>query len=201
MSSVSSNQLCVREGAGYDEVLPSGQNDPGTSSEERILLATSPSTRDEDLDTDRSKGDSTDGLVSAKPPTQSVISLDGLRDFIILPLWMVNDFISTIKESHFKTFREKYQIPNHIPLCLPYKLEKCYYEGVEGVEVYEQILKVGLRFPLSALHRRLLQYLGLAIMQIAPNAWRVFLGVEVLYGAMSNRTCRLTVEEFCTVTV
>ena len=58
------------------------------------------------------------------------------------------------------------------------------------------MLKAGLRFPLSALHRRLLQYLGLTVTQISPNAWRVFLGVEVLYGAMSDGARRLMVEEF-----
>ena len=58
------------------------------------------------------------------------------------------------------------------------------------------MLKVGLRFPLSTLHRRLLQYLGLSINQISPNAWRVFLSVEVLYGTMSDGAQRLTVEEF-----
>ena len=57
-------------------------------------------------------------------------------------------------------------------------------------------MKAGLRFLLSALHCRLLQYLGLAVTQISPNAWRVFLGVEVLYEAMSNGARRLTVEEF-----
>ena len=86
MSSVSSNQLCVYEEAGYDEVFPLGHNNPGTSSEERNLSVTSPSTRDEDLDMDRSEGDSTNGLVGAEPPTQSVIGPDGLREFIILPL-------------------------------------------------------------------------------------------------------------------
>ena len=109
---------------------------------------------------------------------------------------MVNDFTSTIKESHFKKLREKYQIPVNILLCLPYMSKKCYYKGVEGVRVYEQMLKAGLRFPLSSLHRQLLQYLGLAVTQISPNTWRVFLGVEVLYGAMSNRARRLTVKEF-----
>ena len=108
MSSASGNQSCVREGASYDEVFPSGQNDPGTSSEERNPLATSPSIRDEDLDTDRLEGDSTDGLDGAEPPTQFVIGPNGFREFIILPLWMVNDFISTIKQAHFKTLREKY---------------------------------------------------------------------------------------------
>ena len=88
MSSVSSSQSCVHKGAGYNEVFPSGQNNPRTSSEERNLSATSPSTKDEDLDTDRLEGDSTDGLNGAEPPTQSVIGPDGLREFIILPLWM-----------------------------------------------------------------------------------------------------------------
>ena len=58
------------------------------------------------------------------------------------------------------------------------------------------MLKARLRFPLSAIHRRLLQYLGLAATLISPNAWRVFLGVEVLYEAMLDRARRLTVEEF-----
>ena len=88
----------------------------------------------------------------------------------MLPIWTVNDFISTIKQTHFKTLREKYQIPVNIPLHLPYQSEKCYYEGVEGVGVYKQMLKAGLKFPLSALHCHLLQYLGLVVTQISPNA-------------------------------
>jgi len=111
---------------------------------------------------------------------------DGLREFTLLPLWTVNDFVSKIKESHFKTLKDKYQIPVHIPIRLPYKSEKCYYEGLKDIGIYEQMLKARLRFPLSALHRCLLQYLGLFVNQISPNAWRVFLSVEVLYGAMSD---------------
>ena len=95
---------------------------------------------------------------------------------------MINDFDSSIKQKHFNKLREKYQIPISIPICLPFKSEKCYYRGAEDVGVYEQMLKAGLRFLLSALHRRLLQYLGLAVTQISPNAKRVFLGAEVLYG-------------------
>ena len=110
--------------------------------------------------------------------------------------WTVNDFTSTIKESHFKTLKEKYQILVNIPLCLPYMSEKCYYKGVEGIGIYEQMLKAGLRFPLSSLHCQLLQYLGLAITQISLNAWRVFLSVDVLYKAMSDGALRLTVKEF-----
>ena len=84
--------------------------------------------------------------------------------------WTVNDFNSTIKKKHFSTFRANYQIPDNIPTRLPYKSEKCYYEEVEGVGVYEQMLKAGLRFPLSSLHHELLTYLGLSVNQVSPNA-------------------------------
>ena len=163
MSNALSNQSFVHDGAGYDEMFSSGQKDPDISSEERSPSATSPSSRDEGLEMDRPEDVSSDGLVDAEPPIQSVIGPNGLREFIMLPLWTISDFRSIIKESHFKTLRSKYQIPDNIPLHLPYKSEKCYYRGVEGVEVYEQMLKAGLRFPLSSLHRQLLQYLGLAV--------------------------------------
>ena len=96
----------------------------------------------------------------------------------------MNNFRSTIKEKHFNTLRANFQIPDNIHIHLPYKSEKCYYEGVEGVGVYEQMLKARLRFPLSSLHRELLKYLGLSVNQVSPNAWRVFIAMEVLYGAM-----------------
>ena len=98
-----------------------------------------------------------------------VIGANGLREFIMLSEWTVNHFVSTIKENHFKTLRENYQIPENIPICLPYKSEKCYYNGVEGVDVYEQMLKAGLRFPLSTLHHELLKCLGLSINQVSLN--------------------------------
>ena len=37
---------------------------------------------------------------------------------------------------------------------------------------------------------------GLFVSQISPNAWRVFIVMEVLYGAMSNGARSLTVQEF-----
>ena len=49
MSSASSNQSYVRERADYDEVYPSGQNDLGTSSEDKDSSAISPS-RDKEID-------------------------------------------------------------------------------------------------------------------------------------------------------
>ena len=72
----------------------------------------------------------------------------------------------------------------------------CYYDEVDDLGVYEQALKAGLRFPLNTLKRELLQHLGLSVSQISPNAWRVFIVMEVLYGAMSGGSRSLTVREF-----
>ena len=58
------------------------------------------------------------------------------------------------------------------------------------------MLKAGLRFPLSSLHCELLKYLGPSVNQVSPNAWRVFIAMEVLYGAMTDGARRLTVREF-----
>ena len=62
--------------------------------------------------------------------------------------------------------------------------------------MYEQMLKAGLRFPLNSLHYELLKYLGLSINQVSPNAWRVFIAMEVLYGVMTDDARRLAVREF-----
>ena len=66
MSSVSSEESCVRKGAGYDKVFLLGQDDPSTSSDERNPFPTS---RDEDLDINGSESDSNDSQVGADPFT------------------------------------------------------------------------------------------------------------------------------------
>ena len=191
MSSASSNQSFVRDGAGYEELYSSSCRDLDELSE-RSPSATSPSSKNEDMELVEPEEGFDDGDQGIK----SVVGADGLREFVMLPEWTVNNFRSTIKEVHFKTLRAIYQIPDHIPIRLPYKSEKCYYDGVDDVGVYEQALKAGLRFPLNTLKRELLQHLGLSVSQISPNAWRVFIAMKVLYGAMSGGSRSLTVREF-----
>ena len=156
MSSASSNQSFIRDGASYEELYPSGYKNPDELSE-RSPSATSPSSKNEDMELVEPEEGSDDGDQRIK----SVVGADELREFVMLPEWTVNNFRSTIKEVHFKTLRAIYQIPDHFPIRLPYKAEKCYYDGVDDVGVYEQALKAGLRFPLNTLKRELLQHLGL----------------------------------------
>ena len=46
--------------------------------------------------------------------------------------------------------------------------------------MYDAMFAAGLRLPLTALHRQLVDYLGLSVSQIALNAWRTFIGAEIL---------------------
>ena len=124
MSSASSNQSFVRDGAGHEELYPSGCRDPDELSE-RSSSATSPSSKNEDMELAEPEEGSDDGDQGIK----SVVGADGLREFVMLPEWTVNNFKSTIKEVHFKTLRAIYQIPDHIPIRLPYKSKNATMTG------------------------------------------------------------------------
>ena len=82
MSSASSEQSCVRNGAGYNMVYLLGQDNLSTSSDEKVPSTNSPSTEeDDDLDVDESESDSNDDedIGNDEPPIQSVIGPYGLR--------------------------------------------------------------------------------------------------------------------------
>ena len=82
MSSASSNQSFVRDGASYEELYPSGYKDPDELSE-RTPSATSPSSKNEDMELAEPEEGSDDGDKGIK----SVVGADGLREFVMLPEW------------------------------------------------------------------------------------------------------------------
>ena len=96
----------------------------------------------------------------------------------------------------FKNLRDRFQIPENIPIHLPWKFEKCYSRKTTNVGIYDAMFTAGLRLPLTELHRQLANFLGLSISQIAPNAWRIFIGAKVLWGRLSGGNRRLTLDEF-----
>ena len=51
-----------------------------------------------------------EGFDDSEQRIKSVVGTDELREFVMLPEWTVNNFTSTIKEAHFKTFRAIYPI-------------------------------------------------------------------------------------------
>ena len=86
-------------------MYPSSYKDPDDLSEERSPPASSPSSKNEDMgviEPEEGSDDSEDQRI------KSVVGADGLREFVMLPEWMIIAFTSTIKEPHFKTLRANY---------------------------------------------------------------------------------------------
>ena len=101
-----------------------------------------------------------------------------------------------MSDKFFSELRVRYQILEHILIRLPYENKKCYTGRTTDVGMYDAMFAAGLRFPLTALHRQLVDYLGLSVSQIAPNAWRTFIGAEILWGSLSGGNHQLTLDEF-----
>ena len=102
MSSASSNQSVVHDGAEYEEVYLSGHKEPESPDEERSPSASSLSSTNEDMEMVEVEETSDDG---EDLPLGPVIGVDGLREFIMLLEWTVHKFTSVIKEKHFSIFR------------------------------------------------------------------------------------------------
>ena len=63
----------------------------------------------------------------------------------------------------FVKLRTRYQIPDHIPIRLPEENETSYSRRTADVGMYDAMFAVGLRLPLTALHRQLADFLGLSV--------------------------------------
>ena len=150
-------------GEGEEEVVGEGEDENDEGEEER----------EDTGDEDNGDEETSDG-VSESPG-------DGHTYPFILPkIWTVNDFMPTMSIEVFNTLQDHYQIPNHIPIRLPGKFGKCYSGRTANIGMYNAMFMAGLRLPLTALHRQLANFLGLSISQVAPNAWRIFIGAEIL---------------------
>ena len=75
-----------------------------------------------------------------------------------------------MSEKVFKELHTRFQIPDHISIHLPRKKEKCYTGRTIDVGMYDTVLATGLRLPLMALHRQLVEFMRPSVSQIAPNA-------------------------------
>ena len=82
MSSVSSNQSFVRDGMSYEEVYMSSYRDPDDLSKERSSSASSPSSKNEDMEVVEPEKGSDDG---EDQRIKSVVGADRLREFVMLP--------------------------------------------------------------------------------------------------------------------
>jgi len=215
-----SEQLSVRKGASYDEVFQSSHEPKeGLSwSLERETLAHSLDKEVESCDgeegdeeevdeceDDGDKGgkegedDKDEGEVDGRTPECGSSGSPGdghTHPFIFLKMWTVNDFKPMMTANIFKNLRDRFQIPDHIPIHLPRKFEKYYSGKTADIGMYDAMFAVGLRLPLTALHRQLANFLGLFVSRIALNAWRIFIEAKILWGHLSGRNLQLSLDEF-----
>ena len=218
-SDTMSEESSVREGVGYDEAFSSGdESEDFSPSSGRETLAQSLDGEDEcyaevseeveievgkegswvdDEDAhDGEDGDSDEDDGGGGSSEGALVGPGDNRPFILPAEWAVKKFLPSMSDKIFSELRVKYQIPKHIPIRLPYENEKCYTGRTADVGMYDAMFATGLRLPLTALHRQLVDYLGLFVSQIAPNAWRTFIGAEILWGSLSGGNCQLTLDEF-----
>ena len=183
---MSSDTLCeessVHEGAGYDKAFGSGdESEDFSPSSERETSARSPDgdesyteggkdeveeEREEDesdedeknVDEYDSDGDDSDGDEGSSGGTSE--GPGDNRPFILPEDWAVKKFLPRMSDKVFRELRTRYQIPDHIPICLPRENESCYLGRTADVGMYDAMFAAGLRLPLMALHRQLADFLA-----------------------------------------
>ena len=152
-SQMSSNASCeessVREGAGYDETFGSRNESDFSLPSERGSSAQSPdgdeSFAEGDEDEGRGDGNDEDGMdVDREDSDEDERSSEGTsegpgdnRPFILSEDWAVNKFSPRMSDKVFRELRVRYQIPDHIPLCLPTEGERCYSGRIADVGMYD----------------------------------------------------------------
>ena len=218
-SDAMSEESSVREGTGYNKAFGSGdESEDFSPSSGREMSAQSLDGEDEcyaeeseevevevgkegswvdgDDAHDGEEGDSDEDDDGEGSSEGASVGPEDNRPFILLAEWAVNKFLPSMSDKIFSELRIRYQISKHIPIRLPYENEKCYTGRTVDVSMYDSMFTAGLRLPLTALHRQLVDYLGLSVSQIAPNTWRTFIGEEILWGSLSRGIRQLTLDEF-----
>lgn len=85
------------------------------------------------------------------------------RKIILSDIWSVNDFPISMTKDVYGKLGPHFQIPYNVPIRKGINGEKCYAGCLHKVSFYEAAFIAGLRLPLSHLHHRLVDYLGISV--------------------------------------
>jgi hypothetical protein len=101
--------------------------------------------------------------------------------------WRAMSYFSKVDQEGINRIRTRYQIPDDIVLRILDLDEKACYPKFEGdVAFYEVNFQAGVRFPLKPFVRNLLDFLSLALGQVALNGWRTVISCMVMWRVNSN---------------
>ncbi|KAK0592474.1 hypothetical protein LWI29_019771 [Acer saccharum] len=87
---------------------------------------------------------------------------------------------SVITEDMLPGICAMYGIPNDVELRAPKEYERADWDIPGWTCLYEYTFRLGFRFPIPQLVRRMLVYYELAPGQLMPNTWRILLGLGIL---------------------
>ena len=160
-----SKESSVCKGVGYDKTFGLGDEfEDFSPSSERVMSAQSPDRKDESYtegseevgdDKVGKEGSGSDGDDDGDEGSCEGTSV-GPGDnhpFILPEEWVVNKFLPLISDKVFKELRTRYQIPEHIPICLPRENKRCCLGRTADVGMYDAMFAAELRLLLTALHR------------------------------------------------
>ena len=183
-SDASCEELSVREGMGYDKTFGLGdESEDFSPSSEKESSTQSPNSDDESYaegseeveredkvgkegnrsDEEDGDGDEEDDDGDEESCEGTSVGLGDNRPFILPKEWAINRFLPLMSDKVFKELCTRYQIPEHIPIRLSRENERCYSGRTANVGMYDAMFAVGLRLPLTNLHRQLADFLGLSV--------------------------------------
>ena len=93
----------------------------------------------------------------------------------------------SIKKDTFIRFRDRFQFPKEIRVCLPRKGEKSCVFAHGELYFYDAAFLCGLRFPIYLFIMELLHYLNIAPGQLMPNSWRIVISCMVIWTIIADR--------------
>lgn len=69
-----------------------------------------------------------------------------------------------------------FQILDDVPIRQVEKGEKCYMGNTQDIGLYEEAFIGRLRMPLNRITSDSVKRLNIAVSQLSPNSWRIFIG-------------------------